>query len=239
MRFLLLLFSVFFSVMCFAQPDSNVVTFKVDKPDVIITVTPADSVFWSEKRNFFEVYIKKGKSTIARVELTHGNLMEVSPNNYAVRFDTACQTVLKVYEKLPNGKTRLAFSKPYDVKEKPGPVVTIAGVKADSSVGIKRLLHIAALQVDLEGSSILPSIRSFKMVVSNAGREQVFQGVGARLTLSMKNEIRRMIPGQTIEFRDIQIVMPEGKSKLIQSMSVFLVETDEYNIGRSGIIGGP
>jgi len=238
MRFLILVISVFFSVMCFAQPDSSIITFKVNKPDVVITVTPSDSIFWSEKTNYFEVTIEEGKSTIAKVELSVGKLRDVSPDNYAARFDTACQTVLKVYEKLPNGKTRLAFSKPYEVKQKPGPVVTVCGVKADSSVGIKRLLHIASLEVDLEGSRVLPAIRSFKMVVSNGGREQVFQGVGAKLSLSMRNEIRRMIPGQTLEFRDIQILMPDGKSKTIQSLSIFLVETDEYNIGRSGLIGG-
>ena len=227
-------------VLGFSQPGGNVVTFKVDKPDVVITVTPEDSIFWSEKKNYLEVYIKEGKSTIARVELTVGEIKELSPNKYIAKFDTACETVLKVYEKLPNGKNKLAFSKPYMVKQKPLPVVTICGVKADSSVDIKRLLHVAALEVDLEDSQILPSIRGFKFVVENGGREQVYEGVGNRLTLGMKNEIRRMIPGQTITFRDIDILMPDRKVKIIRSMSVFLVETDEYNIGRSGIIGvGP
>jgi len=162
MRHLFVVLFVLIAFVGYSQPDSNIITFKVDKPDVVITVTPGDSTFWSEKRNYFEVYIEEGKSSIARVELSEGDLKEVSPNHYAVRFDTACQTVLKVYEKRPNGKTRLAFSKPYEVKQKPGPVVTICGVKADSSVGIKRLLHIAELQVDLKDSPILPAIKSYQ-----------------------------------------------------------------------------
>ena len=52
----------------------------------------------------------------------------------------------------------------------------------------------------------------------------------------MRNQIRRLAAGQTIEFRDINVLMPDGGKKTVETMSVFLVETDEYNIGRSGTL---
>jgi hypothetical protein len=72
------------------------------------------------------------------------------------------------------------------------------------------------------------------MVISSGGQEKVFEANNHKLTLTMRNQIRRLSAGQTIEFRDINVLMPDGGKKTIKTMSVFLVETDEYNIGRSG-----
>lgn len=227
-----------FSFLTYGQPGGNVIPFTVNKPDVVISIAPDDSTFWVEKRNLFTITVEEGKSKIGRVRLSEGLLRKIGPDQYSATFDTVCETVLKVYEIQPDGESRLAFSRLYKVREKPLPTVTVAGVKADSSVGIKRLLHIAELQVDLEGSPVRPTIKDYIMVTGVGGEEKRFRGTGNALTLSMKNEIRRMTPGQTIEFRNINVLMPDRNTKTIPSIAIFLVETDEFQIGRSGLPEG-
>lgn len=225
----------FFPIVGISQV-GNVVDFTVKKPDVVISVLPNDSVFWQEKRNHIFITVEEGKSKLNKAELTVGRLTRIGPTEFVASFDSVCETVLKVYERLPNGKSRLAIAKPYKVIEKPMPTVTVAGVAKDSAVGIKRLLHIGALQVDLKDSPVRPAIIGYKMVIGNGEQEKVFVAAGHKLTLAMRNQIRRLAAGQTIEFRDIIVLMPDGGKKTVETMSVFLVETDEYNIGRSGTL---
>ncbi len=224
------------SVSSIAQ--TGVVTFKVDKPDVKISINPNDSTFWVERNNHLYISVEEGKSKIGHVRLSEGTIRKIGPNEYVASFDTVCETVLKVYEIQPNGKSKLAFSRPYKVIAKPLPVITVAGVKADSAVGIKRLLHLASLEADLANSSVRPAVMGFKLLVSIGGAQKTMSTVGNKLSLAMRNEIRRLAPGQMLEFRDIQVKMPDGDVKVIESVAVFLVETDEYNVGRSGILEG-
>lgn len=215
----------------------GVIEFKVSKPDLVLEVTPEDSTFWVDKKNVFSVRVVEGKSEVAKVELTEGRIKRIAPGLYEAKFDTVCETVLRVIELKPNGKTQLAFSKPYTVIAKEKPLVSVCGVKQDSAVDIKRLLHIGTLEANMS-TEISPAVLSFEMVDNANGSEQVYRSKDFRLTLPMKNAIRRMSEGRTLTFRNIKIMLPDRSLYVHPELTVFVIESDEYSIGSRGDFGG-
>lgn len=223
---------IFVFITSLALGQGGVLEFNVSKPDLEIEITPNDSVFWTDKRNIFSVRKLSGKSEIARVFVTTGRVRRLRNNTYEASFDTIGKTVLKIIERKPNGKTQLFKAIPCEIKETPKPTITVCGVKQDSAIDLKRLLHIGTLEANYKNDDqITPAIMGFEMVNVVGGNEEVFAAQGNRISLQMKNAIRNMSEGRTLLFRNIQIKLPNGITYVHKELSVFVITTNEYNVG--------
>lgn len=218
-----------YSLSCFAQV--NVLEFNVSKPESQLIVTPEDSTFWLDKRNVLRIEIVEGKNEIAKVELSEGLVKRIGVGIYEAKFEKTGETVLRVIERKPNGKTQLAFSKPYKIIEKPKPEILVCGVAADSAVDLRHLLHVSEIQAVMETGDYKPAVLSFDMVDVLGGEEVVYSSRNNKFTIHMKNAIRQMREGRTLIFRNIRVMLPDGTLFTKEEVEVFLIESNQYSVG--------
>ena len=202
-------------------------TFKISKPKSELKLHTADSVFHIKKNNplFVEV---TGKNKVYRVTAING-IVRRKPNNFfEIRFKTPGETVIKVYEKKPDGITQLGISEAFKVVGPPKPTVYVCGVKSDSVIDKKHLLKIAKLSAELKNSRIIPAIMSYDIVIPIGDTIHV---EGAKFPVQLKNKLLEVDEGDVLLFMNINVLMPSREVAVVQELMVFIAKTDQYSIG--------
>jgi len=202
-------------------------TFKVSKPKSEIKLHTSDSVFHINKNNPLFVEIT-GKNKVYRVTAINGTVKR-KPNNYfEIRFENPGETVIKVFEKTPNGKMQLGLSEAFKVVSPPKPKVFVCGVKSDSVIDRKHLIKVAELNAELKNSRITPAIMSFDIILPDNDTIHV---VGAKFPVQLKNRLLEIEEGQVLTFINIKVLMPNREIAIVQEVMVFIAKTDQYSVG--------
>lgn len=202
-------------------------TFKISKPKSELKLHTADSVFHIKKNNplFVEV---TGKNKVYRVTAINGSVKR-RPNNYfEIRFDNPGETVIKVYEKTPDGTMRLGLSEAFKIVAPPKPTVYVCGVKSDSVIDKKHLIKVAELNAELKDSRITPAIMSFDIILPEADTIHVN---GSKFPIQLKNKLLDVDEGQVLLFMNINVLMPDRSIATVQEVMVFIAKTDQYSVG--------
>lgn len=205
-------------------------TFKVSKPKSELRLLTADSVFMVKKTNPVVVEMT-GKNTVFRVTALNGTVRR-KPNNYfEIRFNNTGETVIKVYEKTPDGTTRLGLTQAFEVVAPPQPDIFVCGVKSDSVIDKKHLIKIGELTATLKKSRINPAVMSYDMIIPTDNGNDTLHVNGSKFPIQVKNKLYEIKEGQVLIFENIKVLMPNREVAIVQEVLVFIAKTDQYSVG--------
>lgn len=204
--------------------------FKISQPKSEIHLRTADSLFHVKKPNALVVEIS-GKNKVFRVTALNGKVIR-KPNNYfEIRFENPGETVVKVYEKTPDGMTRLGLTQAFKVVPPPLPDIFVCGVKGDSVIDKKHLIKVAELSATLKESRINPTIISFDLILPTDDSSDTLHIEGATFPVDIKNKLYELKEGQVLQFQNIRVYMPDREIAIVSELLVFIAKTDQYSVG--------
>jgi hypothetical protein len=222
-----ILIAVMFVTAISASGQKETLTFNISKPKSELKLHTADSVFLIKKNNLLFVEVT-GKNKVVRVTAING-IVRRKPNNFfEIRFKSPGETVIKVYEKTPDGVTQLGISEAFKVVGPPKPTVYVCGVKSDSVIDKKHLLKIAKLSAELKPSRIIPAIISYDIILPVGDTIHV---EGAKFSVQLRNKLLDVDDGDVLTFININVLMPNRDVAVVQEVMVFIAKTDQYSIG--------
>jgi len=224
---ILVLIAVMFITAIGVFGQKETLTFKVSKPKSELILYTTDSVFHIKKNNGLFVEVT-GKNKVYRVTAINGTVRRKPNNFFEIRFDNPGETVVKVYEKTPDGTMRLGLSEAFKIAAPPKPTVYVCGVKSDSVIDKKHLIKIAKLNADLKDSRITPAIISYDIIMPLGDTIHV---EGAKFPIGLKNKLYDVEEGQVLIFMNINVLMPSREVAIVQEVMVFIAKTDQYSIG--------
>ncbi len=216
------------SHLCKAQLE--VIDIKLDKQQSTIEVI-ADSVFYIENKSFIKVnYVGDGR--ISRVINSEGAVKRISKNYYEITFPNSVKstsTLLKFYETTPKNKVNLLLVKPFPLKRIPPPLITIGGVANDSAINIEHLFKDNYIRsFDSVNNWLLPT-QAFTIHFSNQDSIRV---KGNKIPLSLKPKMYNLTEGRRLTISNIHTTLPDRRTYVTREISVFLVNTDQYSVGK-------
>ena len=222
-----ILIAVIFVTAISASGQKETLTFNISKPKSELKLHTADSVFHINRNNplFVEV---TGKNKVVRVTAINGKVRRMPNNFFEIRFKKPGETVIKVFEKKPNGIVQLGISEAFKVVSPPKPTVYVCGVKNDSVIDKKHLIKIGKLSAELKNSRITPAIISYDIVIPIGDTIHV---EGAKFPVQLKNKLLDVDEGDILTFMNINVLMPSRELAVVQEIMVFIAKTDQYSIG--------
>lgn len=225
----IVLIAMIFSIIAISA-QKETLTFKVSKPKSEARILTVDSVFMVKKNNPLVVEMT-GKNTVFRVTALNGTVRR-KPNNYfEVRFENTGETVIKVYEKKPDGTTRLGLTQAFKVVAPPLPDIFVCGVKSDSVIDKKHLIKVGELTAKLKNSRINPAVMSFDMILPTDNGNDTLHINGSKFPIQVKNKLYEIKEGQVLIFENIRVLMPNREIAIVQEILVFIAKTDQYSVG--------
>ncbi len=209
----------------------SVAIFKVVKSNTNFIISPSNNVLWIGVDN--KICIKtEGPGKIANVEMAGATIAQ-KDSCYIIRATSGSghETILSVYELLPNGKSQLALNKKYNIVSLPVPEVLVCDVKSDSTIDKFSLMAIGKLTAKLKGINEKLKVVSFEMQTGNQTAIDTLKSGNEKLTVEMKRVIDLMKPGSLILFNNI--ICRNAKGDLLPPMNVriFLDEKKIYQYG--------
>lgn len=189
-------------------------------------VREATATVSADKMNVFYVGVDNPVSALAggitdantRVEIDHGTITKVAPNEYIVRVNKpGVDATVKIYAK-ENGKETLMGSKTFRVKRVPDPMARING----QEVGVKRidkntLANAGGLLVSMKDFEFELSLKiaSFNVQVSRDGElSPMMPSNGNKFSQNMIDNFKRCKRGDKVFITDVTAAMPEGNRTL-------------------------
>jgi len=228
-RLNLFLFFVSFSFAGIAQDSISI--FKVVKSKTNFIISPSNNVLWIGVDNTICIRAE-GEGEIAKVELSDASLAQ-KDSCYIARVTSGSghESILSVYELLPNGKSQLALNKKYNIVSLPVTEVLVCDVKSDSTIDKFSLMAIGKLSAKLKGTNEKLKVVSFEMQMGNQTTIDTLKSDNEKLTVQMKRVIDVMKPGSLILFNNI--VCKNAKGDLLPPLNVriFLDEKNIYQYG--------
>ncbi len=212
----------------FGYGQKDTLVLKISRPASNITLHTADTVFHTNKKNPIYVEIT-GKNTVYRVIALKGTVRRFPNNRFEISYKEPCETVIKVFEKTPQGTTRVGLAEAFKVVAPPQPTVYVCGVKSDSAIDIKHLTYVGALNADLKGSDVIPAVMSYDVFIP--GEEDSVHVRGSKFPIGLKNKMYDIKEGQILTFRNINVFMPGGDVAKVDEVRVFIARTDQYSVG--------
>lgn len=206
-------------------------TFHVKTAKSTVSILPAGDILYINEDNKITVRYK-GKYRIGKVQFLGGTADKKTDSTYVLKLTTGVEAVLTVYEKLPNGSTRLALNKKYKVYSRPLPEILLDGVKCDSVVDKFTVIASGRLYAHSKYTNDKYPITSFKLVIPGQ-KLDTLSATGNQLTQDMKIAVDQMPKGQggMLIFREIKCIMPNGVVKELPVFRVYLSEIKPTKAG--------
>lgn len=207
----------------------KVIDINLDKSNSKVEII-ADSSFYIEKKT--TIVIKySGDGTISRVINSEGKVKLLAKNYYSVSFPDSTKsvaTLIKVFERTPKGKQRLVLSKPYNLKRIPPPLITIGGVKSDSSINIEHLFRDNYIRSFDSVNKIPLQTHSFTINFSETDTVRIR---GNKIPLKVKPKIYNLIEGRELRITNVHTVLQDNNIYITPILNVFLIKNDQYTVG--------
>jgi hypothetical protein len=145
--------------------------------------------------------------------------------------DTVTQVLLSIREKLPDGKSKIVFTKPYRIRRIPPPVVYICVVKSDSVIDREQLIVQDLVYVRSSSFSFRLVIESFDMLFTNSNGDVTLHSSNNHFTIEQRREIYKLVPGSLVYFENIRCLMSKGETISLQPVQIYVEETNKYKEG--------
>lgn len=220
-----------------AQPgkgDSTLV-FKVNKKKFEVSVSPADTVIWTNLPNYFTIRIADG-GKISRVVMQGATVSRIDSISFSVRVKEGELATMAVYRRLPRKKEKLVLTQQYVIKSVPAPTLSVCGVKSDSTIDPKQLIEVNELTAEIEGFDSIPvEVIAFKMIHFVDGAPDTLITAGNRFSPPMKRAIHKLTPGQQLYFEEVWTQDQNGKRYMTNNVQLFIDETNKYKVGEHNV----
>jgi hypothetical protein len=217
-------------LLTWGQTDTvNTLVFKVSASKTKISVWPADSLLWIEKKNNLKIKIKGNKYPV--VIKLEGGTISGKDSLYTAIVEEGVSALLNLWEKYPDGSSKLIYTKPYKIKKIPDPVVYVCGVKGDSAIDKRQLIFENKVYAYSDYYKSYIKIISFDMLFPNQELMDTLSSFSNRFTPEMRNKIWQLNQGSVVYFENIKCKMPNQQIKKLSSIQIFIVETNKYSVG--------
>lgn len=207
----------------------KIIDINLDKQKSIVEII-ADSSFYIENESVIKIKYE-GDGHISRIINSEGTIKRISKDYYSISFPDSTKsvvTLIKIYEKTPKGKQHLLISKPYKLIRVPPPVISIGGVKNDSSINIEHLFRDNTVRAfDTTTKKPLP-IHSFTINFSETDTVRI---KGHKIPLKVKPMIYNLKEGTELKITNIYSILPDNRIYKTPSITIFLIKNDQYSVG--------
>ncbi len=227
----ILIFSIYFN-LAFSQRE--IIDIQLDRNKSTIEIY-SDSSFFIEKKTIIKVDYK-GDGALVKVKNSEGNIRRIGKGLYEVSFPqntTSKATVLKLYEKTPKNEIILLLTKAYRLERIPPPLITIGGVKNDSSINIEHLIRDNYVRSFDTVDKQLLMTHSF--TINFSGQDSI-RIKGNKIPISVKQKLYSIEEGGKLSLSNIYTILPDQRIYVTNSASVFLIQTDQYSVGKRRFI---
>lgn len=191
-----------------------------------------DSVFQMGDVNPFQV-VPTGGEQIFKVEVYRGKVSYNPLGWYEVNFIEAGPTFIRVFTKNSRGEPYLALTKAVTVQPLPTPQVFICGIKKDSALNIEHLIKDRKITAKMKNPSQYdyhPAVLGFRFSLGN----DTIVVKGNEIPFAYKSKLYDLQDGGTFNVFDVKVMLPNKNKNVvtIPEISVFLINTDQYTIGK-------
>jgi hypothetical protein len=220
-----LLFLFLLSLILSAQSTDKI---KVKKLKWDVSITSADSVFWIRKANQVMINVKGGTNYAINIQ---GGTISKKAGNYIVHVKEEGAATISVYEKLPDKKLRVLYTKMFPVKRIPSPQMYVCGVRADSVIDRQQIISDNIVTAYHPFYKTNLPVVGFDVIFSGAGKMDKLSSPNNRFTLEMKKRIHSLKSGTLLYFENVYYLMPDGSKEKIEAFEVYVSETNKYKVG--------
>lgn len=195
-----------------------------------VKLVPETDLLYKDITKKFKVVYLEG-TVIDSVEFVGGELKRSDSILYLK--PTQSKTVmLKVYEKLPNGKRVLSLVKEFNSVKFQEPRPNVDGVSADSMIHRLKVVAQGYVNMPMNPDPALKRISYpvvyFEMWDYSQGKQDVLKANGSRMTYEMRDRIDKMDDGGVIEIQNIKYMVSNDTLTYRQPIRVYLVN-DKIN----------
>ncbi len=201
---------------------------KAKKTKWKIDVSSADSILWIGSENALTVNIEGENNFLVEIKDAR---WRVAGNKYLVQVFAEGATTFTVYEKLPNKKMRSVYTKLYQVKKIPEPIVYVCGVKNDSVIDKQQIIQDDIVTAISPFYQKQLSVLGFDVIFPFGEEVDTLTSTNNHFTLDMKRRIHYLTPGSILYFDNVYCALPDGKIQKLKPFQIFIDETNKYNVG--------
>jgi hypothetical protein len=228
-----LVFFLLVSSYAFAQKNSakdGTPVFKVTgATDNAYVITPGDNYFFGGCANRIKIQAKD-TSRIADISLSNGKIRKIGGRCMYEITDlvTGTGTLLSIFEKGPKGKKIAVKNKKYQVVD--FPKTKLSGMACDSAAAALMLM-MGKLTATLDEVDMVFPVIGFQMDIFENDTFKVEESKSDRLTLPMKNYVKKLNEGSIFTLRNIKYLMPDGKERIDPIFRLFVIKPKVYKLG--------
>ncbi|MCW3072368.1 MAG: hypothetical protein JWO44_2258 [Bacteroidetes bacterium] len=201
---------------------------KVKKVKWEVNITSPDSIFWIAKANPVVIDVKGG--TNYAVNILGGTILKKG-GKYFVDVKEEGAATISVYEKMPNKKLRVLFTRLFPVKKIPSPQFFVCGVKADSVIDKEQIISDNVVTAYHPFYKVNLPVTGFDVTFRSGGKTEMLSSQNNQFTIDMRRRIYSLKPGTLLTFRNVYYILPDGTREKMNEFEVFIAETNKYKVG--------
>lgn len=213
-----------------ARAQSRDTVFMVKSPISNIKLLPETDILYKDISKKFKLVIPAG--TVIDSVVFIGGELKRSDSILYLKPNQSKSVMLKVYEKLPNGKRVLSLVKEFNSVKFQEPRPNVDGVSADSMMHRLKVVAQGYVNMPVNPDPALKRISYpvvyFEMWDYSQGKQDVLKANGNRMTYDMRDRIDKMDDGGVIEIQSIKYLVSNDTLTYRQPIRVYLVN-DKIN----------
>ncbi len=208
-----------------AQAQGGDSVFIVKAPDGMVKLSPETDELYKNINSRFKLICAAGVQ-LDSVYFNGGSA--VLRDSQLVLKATKLQTaLLKLYKKLPDGKSRLVLVKQFSVKTFREPAPNLDGVSNDSAIYSMKAVAQGFVNVPISTEEALKRISypvvSFRMESVQNGVMDTLSATGNKLTYAMKDKVDHLPDGSTLNITAIRYVVRGDTLTLSRTLRVYII----------------
>ena len=228
----LLIFFVFIFLETNAQ-NSDVVKARIEGGTTQVSIVPEENILYATRIYKFKIKFS-GKQKISRATFNGGKIKFSDSDVTVIVNEHSKLAVLNVYQKTAKGE-KLCLLRKYGVITLMNPIFYLNDVKQDSAIEQLQLMANGTLV-----SAIIPGVntsqsivKSFDMIfINDSNKFDTLHSATNLVSKEMQNRIRKMKPGNTLDFYNIKLYIDKlKKEKTFKYFRVFLMRSKIRSFG--------
>lgn len=186
-----------------------------------IELLKEDSVLYTDHTN--RLYIKANPERSFSLVRVNGGKLTKRGRYLTIEVEPRDEVLVSVFECF-DSKLHLVHNERIEVVELPPPSIRINGVGADSIINRRDLLTSGTLVGILKrfGETRAVIVKEFTLSVFTNGEQKKISAKGSRLTPAMRELIKQLGPGESINLVNVKCLLPNGRIKLVESTRIFI-----------------
>ncbi len=210
-------------VLAFAQSRDTVFTVKA--PVSAIKLLPETDVLYQNTSKRF--HIVKPSSTVIDTIIFEGGIVKINDSVFTLKPTKSKTVLLKIYEKLANGKSSLALVKEFSSQKFMEPKPNVDGVDNDSAIHRMKVVAQGYVNVPVRPDKELKrasyKVLSFEMESASNGKINTLKTKGNRMSYEMRDVLDKMSDGGAFQINNIRYLVQEDTFTIQQPLRVYII----------------